>query len=271
MRKRTWILLYGIILLIAVIIWIIWGNFSIQTTQYTVSDPEIPDAFHGFRIVHVSDLHNTSYGTDNQNLLKMIQDANPDMIVVTGDLIDYYNTDVEISSRFMEEAVKIAPCYYVYGNHEVRMPNEYAQLRKRMKACGVSILEDRSVPLEKDGQSICIAGLMDYVSVSSQYISNLFREDMYTILLTHRPDHIDSYTESKVDLVLCGHTHGGQVRLPFIGSVFAPGQGLFPEYDSGMFQVDDTTMIISQGLGNSSIPVRINCRPELVIIDLKCE
>ena len=270
LRKKTIILSAIVLLLTSLTVWIIWSNVSIKVTQYTVSSSKLPTEFNGFRIVQISDLHNTSFGKNNQHLLEIIRNASPDVIVITGDLIDYYNPNIAVSTAFMEDAVNIAPCFYVNGNHEFRLTKEYPSFRKQLLELGVTVLEDNSVLYKIGGESICIAGLSDYVSVSTEFINATFQEETYNVLLSHRPDHTEAYRNSNADLVLCGHTHGGQLRLPFIGAVFAPGQGVFPQYDAGIFQLDDTTMIISQGLGNSSIPLRFNCRHEVVVIYLAC-
>lgn len=249
----------------------IWSNTSIQVTKHSVTSPKLPESFDGFRVVLVSDLHNTSFGKDNQTLLEIIRESSPDIIVITGDLVDFYDPNIEMSVAFMEEAIKIAPCFYVNGNHETRMTMDYPVLREQLIQLGVTVLEDSSVNYERNGQSICIAGLYDNVSASAEYINTILQDSTYDVLLSHRPDHTEAYEQSNADLVLSGHTHGGQLRLPFIGAVFAPGQGLFPQYDKGMFTLGNATLIISQGLGNSSIPFRFNCRPELVIIDMSAE
>ncbi len=271
MTRIKWILLFcGLTLAILVLIGLL-GSVSLTIKNHVVTDSDLPSAFSGFRIAHISDLHNAEFGQNNETLLKAIREAEPDIIVVTGDLIDSRQTDVDISASFMEQAVKIAPCYYVYGNHETRRPNEYAQLRNRMKDCGVTILEDKTVLLHRGDEAIQIAGLMDYSKLSDIYVSYLFEPGYYTLLLTHRPEHFDVYTRSGADLVLAGHAHGGQIRLPLIGALYAPGQGLFPSYADGLHSAGSTTMVVSSGLGNSLLPFRFYCPPELVIIELTCE
>jgi predicted MPP superfamily phosphohydrolase len=269
MTKGKWILLAISVILFAMILWTVWQNLTVQTTFYTVIDPALPQAFNGFRIVQISDLHNTEFGKNNQALLDKIVEAKPDMIVVTGDLLDSYEPNLEVAIRFMKEAVKIAPCYFVTGNHETRLPMEYSQLQYRMKELGVIVLNDSFVTIERDGETICIAGLSDHSKLTTEYLREHLSTDRYTILLSHRPEHFKTYLEAGMNLVLTGHTHGGQVRIPLVGALFAPGQGIFPSYDYGRFEESSTTMIVSRGLGNSSLPFRFNCQPELVIIDLK--
>lgn len=268
MKKKYRSLFICALLLAALVCWIAWGNKALTVTHYSVSSEALPKSFDGFRIAHISDLHNDTFGKENETLLGLIQDAAPDIIVVTGDLLDSYNTDVEAAAAFMESAVTIAPCYYVLGNHENRIPNEYAQLRKRMTLCGVTILNDQSVTAQRSGEQLILAGLMDYKSVSSHYISATFPGSSYTVLLTHRPEHFEQYRAAGMDLILAGHAHGGQIRLPFVGAIFAPGQGILPKYADGMHTVNGSTLIVSRGLGNSSLPFRVNNRPELVIVEL---
>lgn len=200
--------------------------------------------------------------------------------MITGDLVDSGHTDIDIAIRFAEEAARIAPVYYVTGNHEARL-SQYDRLRNGLEAAGVSMLEDRAVELERDGEKITLVGLSDPdftvrsdifgevpAMVSTKLDSLADTESSYTILLSHRPELFESYASSGIDLVLSGHAHGGQFRLPFIGGLVAPNQGLFPKYDAGVYMESSTQMVVSRGIGNSIIPVRFNNRPEIVIVEL---
>jgi predicted MPP superfamily phosphohydrolase len=204
------------------------------------------------------------------------------MIAITGDLIDSRNTDIEIALHFAEKATEIAPCYYVNGNHESRIAN-YDDLRDGLKSLGVIVLENEKKEFEKDGEKITVIGLNDPdflpndLRENSDGIVEGFLEDLsenerdFSILLSHRPELFDLYVENKINLTLCGHAHGGQFRLPFLGGIVAPNQGLFPKYDSGNFKEKSTNMIVSRGIGNSIIPFRFNNRPEVVLIELDCK
>ena len=198
----------------------------------------------------------------------------------TGDLVDSGHTDIDIAISFVEEAARIAPVYYVTGNHEARL-SQYDRLRNGLEAAGVSMLEDRAVELERDGEKITLAGLSDPdftvrgdvfgevpAMVSTKLESLADTESSYAILLSHRPELFESYASSGIDLVLSGHAHGGQFRLPFIGGLVAPNQGLFPKYDAGLYTESSTQMVVSRGIGNSIIPVRFNNRPEIVVVEL---
>ena len=266
--------------LFTVIIWIIWGNTALMVNTVTVTAGRIPAAFSGFRIAQVSDLHNAEFGENNVRLLELLSESRPDIIVITGDLVDSGHTDIDIAISFAEEAARIAPVYYVTGNHEARL-SQYDRLRNGLEAAGVSMLEDRAVELERDGEKITLVGLSDPdftvrgdvfgevpAMVSTKLESLADTESSYTILLSHRPELFESYASSGIDLVLSGHAHGGQFRLPFIGGLVAPNQGLFPKYDAGVYMESSTQMVVSRGIGNSIIPVRFNNRPEIVMVEL---
>ena len=266
--------------LIALVIWIAWGNTALELNTYTVTSSRLPKNFDGYRIAHVSDLHNAEMGKDNEKLLTMLRDADPDMIAITGDLIDSRSTNAEIALNFIREAVKIAPCYYVTGNHEARV-NEYDELKSGMEAAGVTVLEDARTEISLEGKTITLIGVndpsyqTDYLFGDAESVMNAKLEELhsekdgFTVLLSHRPELFDTYADHGMDLVLSGHAHGGQFRLPFIGGLVAPNQGLFPEYDAGIYTEGNTNMFVSRGVGNSILPFRINNRPEVILIELQ--
>lgn len=279
-KKRKWGILLGIVVL--VLVWLIWSNHRIQVTTYDSSSVRLPQEFDGYTIVQVSDLHNAEFGEKQSRLLEKIESQKPDLIAVTGDLIDSSHTDVEVAMEFIQGAVQIAPVYYVTGNHEV-WTKEYFDLKSQMEQAGVTILQDEAVPLNRDGAEIVLIGLGDPVTyeqenpqngyggtVLQDKLTELLKEypKDYSIVLSHRPEFYQNYVSSGANLVLTGHAHGGQVRIPGVGGLVAPGQGFFPEYTDGSQTEKETTMIVSRGLGNSIIPVRINNSPELVVVKL---
>ena len=276
-KKKTICILSGILLIL--IVWTAWGNAALELNTYTISSRGLPDAFDGYRIAQVSDLHNAEFGDRNQRLLEMLREAEPDMIAITGDLIDSRKTNIAVALAFAEEAVKFAPCYYVSGNHEARV-SEYQDLKTGLEAAGVTVLDDAQVKIEVSGESITVIGAndpsshADYLTsdaaVMDRKLSELSSEGAgFAILLSHRPELFDTYVAHDMDLILTGHAHGGQFRLPLIGGLIAPNQGLFPKYDDGLYSEGNTNMIVSRGLGNSIIPFRFNNRPEVVLIELK--
>lgn len=260
-----------------------YENKTLVTTEIEVINEKIPESFHGYRIVHISDLHNTEFGKDNKRLLKKIKDAKPDIIVMTGDMIDMYRPDIDVTLCLAEELVKIASVYFVSGNHDIKTVGREL-LFAGFKEIGVTTLRNRSVTLEKDGESITLSGiddpkfLDDFLSgTDEENIKNTLeslienQEDTFKILLTHRPEMFDIYSSFNIDLVLSGHAHGGQINIPFKGGLIAPGQGWFPEYYEGVYEKENTQMVVNRGLGNSAFPFRINNKPEIIIAELKSE
>ena len=278
-KKRIVVLTILTIILLTLIIWTAWGNTALELNTYTITSEKLPEAFNGYRIAHISDLHNAEMGKDNEKLLSMLREAEPDIIAITGDLIDSRDTNIEIALHFAKEAVKIAPCYYVTGNHEARV-SEYNDLKEGLNELGVIVLEDEKVEIKQYGEKIVLLGVddpsfqTDYlhgdsVTVMRGNLQELKNEEYaYRVLLSHRPELFETYVESGVDLVLSGHAHGGQFRLPFVGGLVAPNQGLFPKYETGLYTCNSTNMLVSRGIGNSIIPFRFNNRPEVILIEL---
>jgi len=273
--------LYSLSIFVFIFIWLYWGNNSIQITNIEVREKALPQAFNGFKIVQVSDLHNAEFGENQSRLLKKIKKMSPDIIAVTGDLIDSNHTDIDKAMEFIKGAADIAPIYYVTGNHEAALKN-YAEIEKMLRQEKVIILNDKTVRLEKNEEKIYILGLTDYNFyirgefketrnyIIKQKLEELFLEaDGYKILLSHRPELFKLYCEEEMNLVLSGHAHGGQIYAPVLGGLIAPNQGILPKYTQGVYKNKDTKMVVSRGMGNSIIPLRVNNRPELVLITLK--
>ncbi len=272
-NKKKIIALIISVLLVMICIWTVWGNITIKTTYFSISNDNIPTSFDGYKIAQISDLHNAEFGDDNEKLFEILEKEQPDIIAITGDLIDSNHTDIDVAIDFVEKAVEIAPCYFVTGNHEYWLGDAYEEVEKQLRECGVNVLRNEQIKLERNGECIQLIGVDDpnFTITSMTETLSEFSIDNYSILLSHRPEIFDSYAESKVDLVLSGHAHGGQFRLPLIGGLIAPNYGFFPKYDSGKYSKDNTTMIVSCGIGNSVVPVRFNNRPEVVIVELVSE
>ncbi len=267
MKKNYHRIILGIISVL-LLLWIIWGNVTIGVTHYTIVNDRIPAAFTDYKIAVISDFHNACFGKENRRLIEAIEQESPDMIAITGDLIDSGKPKVEVAESLVRKLTEIAPVYFVTGNHESWVPETYQELESKLIDAGVNILHDSVVEIEKKGETIQIAGLDDSENKPQAKLKKMTLSDDYCILLAHRPEPFRDYASEMVDLVLSGHTHGGQFRLPFAGGVVAPGQGFFPKYDAGEYTVDNTTMIVSRGIGNSVIPIRINNRPEVVMVRL---
>lgn len=259
-------------------------NFFVDYCRYFVSVK--PYFLHDFKIVSVTISLCNLFVIDNQGqknhkqLLELLSESKPDIIVITGDFVDAGHTDIDVAFDFAKVAVNIAPVYYVTGNHEASL-SQYDELKTGLEAIGVIVLEDEAIQLKHEKETITLIGLSDPnftlkgdmfgeapAMVSTKLNSLVDDESSYTILLSHRPELFESYAHCNIDLVLSGHAHGGQFRLPFIGGLIAPDQGIFPKYDAGLFTNGSTNMIVSRGLGNSIIPIRFNNRPEVIVIEL---
>lgn len=245
--------------LIAFFCWFSNSKFTVE--KYTVNSAKAPEK--PVKIVHLSDLHAKSFGKDNRKLVAAVAAQNPDFIAFTGDIIHLYRKpDEKVAISLVRELCKIAPVYYVSGNHEMRYKN-YRDFSARLSVAGAVVLENSCVRTH----GITIVGL----GCAQLRNNTLFRitpqDEGFKLLLAHEPQHIRRYARAGYDLVLCGHAHGGQWRIPFSGQgIYAPGQGLLPEYTSGKHICGSTQMIISRGLGNSEFPLRIFNRPEVLVI-----
>lgn len=278
MRKREKIII--LICIVAILMWMLYTNLCVTFTHYTISFDSLPKSFQGFKIAHISDFHNARFGNAVESIVDGINEEKPDIIVITGDLIDSSNTNIEVSLDLVKGLVEIAPCYFVTGNHEAWVNNDdYQILENGLTEYGVVILRDSEVLLSKGDEKISLIGVddPDYAdsvngianTMSVDKIDKLSSEGLFTIMLSHRPEYYKIYKATDVNLVLSGHAHGGQFRLPFIGGLVAPNQGLLPKYDSGVYQEDEFAMVVNRGIGNSIIPIRFNNQPEVIIIEVR--
>ena len=247
-----------LMLLIAIISIIYCENNFLEKTRYIYKSKKIPKSFDGFKIIQISDLHDKTFGRDNKNLIRIIDDENPDIIVVTGDIYYYYNGKT--------------------GNHEYKDKN-WETHRKIIEGFGIKIIDNMVDIIRNDYEDIYIYGLKDPAFYHKSLRYSIFEEELdkmkksmddekFGILLSHRPDKIDIYSRNKVDLVFSGHAHGGQIRL-FGKGILSPAEGFFPKYTSGMHVKENTIVIISRGLGRTIFTFRLFNRPEVVITSLK--
>lgn len=256
--------------------------WRLTLSNYVVESDKLPGEFDGFRILQVSDLHNNKLLCHNGRLASKIKTLAPDIIVVTGDVVDSGWTDLDVAVRFIREAAAVCPVFYVPGNHEARL-RERDILFRMLKHAGATLLFDRRECIEKGAGKLFITGVTDphFDRLKAKGVSGSMRltarlrsmpaveEEFFNILLTHRSEHPALYSKYGYDLIFAGHAHGGQWRLPAFGAVYSPNQGLFPEYTAGVHRMDGAEMIISRGLGNSVLPLRINNPFELVMVTLK--
>ena len=270
------------VLIIGCIIFCLWQNNSITISESDYINAKMPDLFNDFIIAHISDLHNKQFGKNQEYILTKLEDIVPNAIVITGDLVDRRKYDLDKAMAFVEGALDIAPVFYISGNHEA-WSGKYSTIKKELEDAGVHVLDNDVIRLSIGGSSIYMFGVRDPDFHTSNYLEGTDITEMtdqfkqwstykgFKILLSHRPELFDLYCENKMDLIFTGHAHGGQVRIPFIGGLVAPDQGLFPKYTSGYYTKDESTMYVSRGLGNSIIPIRIFNRPEIIVVTLKAK
>lgn len=273
-----------LLIVIALLLFCNFQNKHLETTHYTYEAEQLGVDLDGYRIVQISDLHNAKFGKNNQKLVDRIRECAPDMIVLTGDIVDSNHTNVDRAVQFVDEIVKICPVYYVTGNHEYWLEaSEYDELMSGLTGAGAVILDDQVVEISRGDAKFRLVGLDDR-SLSDGTLGTLLNDQAgqkeetadnensekkeFTVVLAHEPQYLARYASAGVDLVLSGHAHGGQFRLPFVGGIVAPDQGFLPEYTAGEYYMDGTEMIVSRGLGNSVIPVRLFNYPEIVCVEL---
>jgi len=215
------------------------------------------------RIVQLSDLHRAEFGEDNQDLIDLVASKKPDLIVTTGDMIDIRTQDISDCIDLYRRLCRIAPVYYSLGNHEIDR-SDLRHLLSSLRSAGVHVLDQRTEDIYANGLSFRIGGC--YRADGLPY---LLEEGPVDILLCHFPQDLDWYAAYDIPLTFSGHTHGGQFRIPLADiALYAPGQGWFPEYTTGLYQQGSSAMIVSRGLGNSSFPFRVHNPPEIVVVDL---
>lgn len=263
---------------------------SLEKAEYIIENDKIPKEFDDFSIVQISDLHNAEFGKDNYKLLKMVDDLKPDIVVITGDLVDGEKSNFEVALKLIDKLSKKYKIYHVIGNHEEkallkRYKEKYENYFSQLYSKKIINLDNKCVKITKGKSSINLYGIV----IPLRYYKYLFNKneksdleedfikdklgnvckDEYNILLSHTPFYFDKYADWVVDLVLAGHVHGGIIRLPFLGGLLSPNREFFPEYDLGKYEKDRSVMVLSKGLGGSKVLIRINCRPEVVKITLK--
>lgn len=267
----------GAIMIVVIAAYIYVQNEWIEVKMYKIKIPKLPTLFEGFKIVQVSDTQFPHNASNVMGLLALIKKQNPDLIVVTGDMIDRRGRDLEKDGTvaFCHELVKICDVYAITGNHEYTSPL-YEEWKTLITKCGIRLLLNEYTILERDNDRIALLGL----DIDVPYHEDQFQSDLYEIrgipriLLSHKPNLNKSFESDKnairPHLVLSGHAHGGQFRIPFWRGLYSPDQGVLPKYTNGLYALENNvTMLVSRGLGNSSFPFRLNNRPHMPVIILK--
>ena len=257
-----------ILCIIVILLYIISGFYNpLVLTRYDYTSSKVPEGFDGYRIVHISDFHCKEFGDGESDLIAMIRNAEPDLILFTGDSIDDEHSLANYRD-LITGIYDVAPIYYVNGNHEYDASAPLAEMKELNEKYQVHDLNDASVVVEHNGDSILLSGL-DFRLTMRGLRNNIdyANTTMFNILLYHGTDKFDGIAPYNYDLVLSGHTHGGIVCLPFIGGIISNQKELFPKYDSGVYTSGLSTMISSRGLGDASIPRFHNPR-EVICITL---
>jgi len=260
---------------------IYFDNTLIKVSSYKIKSDKIPKGFNKFKIVHLSDLH--SYGFKNYNiqLIKKINNENPNIIIMTGDMVNKYDTNFEKFLNLSEVLSKKYDIYYILGNHEVRLKKDDLDfIIRKLKKFGIRVLSNEKVNIMRKKDYINIYGMdipLSYYKIINKPsnvgeiingVLNQCNEKEYNILLAHNPLYFEEYAKNNVDLTLSGHVHGGMIRLPFIGALLSPERKFFPKYSSGVYKVNNKKLIVSRGIGHSRPGVRLFNRPEIVSITL---
>lgn len=281
-RKRRHPLRWALILLVLAVggwFWFRWQCWGLQVTHTDVALERLPEGFDGYKIVHLSDLHGHEYGENSQDLLALVAEQKPDLIVITGDLIDQEG-QLQMIPALARGLAATAPTYYITGNHEWGLGTRAVkELKGLLSQCGVTPLSNQYEILERDGARIVLAGVDDPNGYADQKTpEELFAQiennapGLFTLLLAHRNDRFGQYADAGYDFVMSGHGHGGIVRLPFVGGLVGTNRQFFPKWTSGVYTQRDSTLFVSRGLGNNTVPFqgfRLFNRPELAVVTLK--
>lgn len=270
--KKKWKIRHIVILflLIFVIAYVIYGfcDTKLTLTLYDYHNTKLPEEFNGFKIIQISDLHHKNFGKNQEQLIDMIRKEKPDIILLTGDIADEEHTNMKPIEDMLVGICDIASVYYVSGNHELynKAKKQYDKLEELFDEYGVMDIDDETVEIEKGNASIYLHG-EKYRNKSIAKHMEYVDESKFNILMYHCSDAFDLINNFGYDIIFSGHTHGGVVKLPFIGGLVGNGGELFPKYDSGAFIHEKCTMFSSSGLGDTKFP-RFNNPPEVLSVTL---
>lgn len=261
---------------------------KIDVTKYAISNEKIPEEFNGFKIVQLSDFHSQGYRNTTEDIINKVKDINPDIIVMTGDMVSWDMEDIDEVKVLIKSLVELYPIYYIDGNHEhlaeILRPGKYVAFIEFMKELGVTTIKNDYIEIYKGDKSINLYGInlpldgatglyVNKFQLEKNYVEKTLPEvdnDKFNILLAHTPTFIKQYSQWGADLVLCGHMHGGIVRIPFTNiGLLSPERTIFPKYAAGKFKVNGSIMIVNRGIGGSSFDLRLFNNPEITVITLR--
>ena len=261
---------------------------KIDVTKYTISNEKIPEEFNGFKIVQLSDFHSQGYRNTTEDIINKVKHINPDIIVMTGDMVSWDMEDIDEVKVLIKSLVELYPIYYIDGNHEhlaeILRPGKYVAFIEFMKELGVTTIKNDYIEIYKGDKSINLYGInlpldgatglyVNKFQLEKNYVEKTLpeaNEEKFNILLAHTPTFIKQYSQWGADLVLCGHMHGGIVRIPFTNiGLLSPERTIFPKYAAGKFKVNGSIMIVNRGIGGSSFDLRLFNNPEITVITLR--
>lgn len=259
-------------------------NTLIQVSKYEINSDKIPKEFNKFKIVHLSDFHSYGLKRDNLKIFEVIEEESPDVIVMTGDMINKYDRNFKKFLNLAEVLSKKYKIYYIIGNHEIRLRKEDLEfILKKLSDFGIRILKDEKVTIVRKKEHINIYGInipLSYYKIINkpdnvgEVISKLLKsckKEEYNIVLAHNPLYFEQYSKENVDLILSGHVHGGMIRLPLLGAILSPERKFFPKYSSGIYEMNNKKLLVSRGLGHSKNGVRLFNRREIICITLNSQ
>ncbi|MDX8045920.1 metallophosphoesterase [Gracilibacillus sp. S3-1-1] len=269
MKRRRMCILLGFLLILSILVRAYYDTNYFKVAELQLTTTKL-DNGQSFQILQITDLHNKQFGTNNEKLIHKVKDIDADAIVITGDLIDRKTSDLQPVFTLIERLKEItSPIYFVSGNHEWENEEKaafFAGLTER----GIQILDNQNQTLEIDGITVNLTGVADLSTNHDNIVKAMkgIHIQDFTVLLSHTPP-INSYDEysDMIDIVLSGHTHGGQIRVPFIGAIVAPEQGLFPKHPGGLVSLYENKQIyIDSGLGTSNVPIRLFNQSQMTLI-----
>jgi predicted MPP superfamily phosphohydrolase len=275
------IIVLAIFAILSVLIFL--QNTSIEVSKYKIKSDKIPKEFNKFKIIHLSDFHSYGFFKDNFRMIEKINNEHPNIIVMTGDMVNKYDENFEKFLNLAEALSKKYEIYYIIGNHEMRLrKNNLNYIIQKLKKFGIKVLNDEKITIIREKEFINIYGInipLSYYKIVNKPINvqdvinsllNKCAEKEYNILLAHNPLYFEEYSKQNVDLILSGHVHGGMVRLPFIGALLSPERKFFPKYSSGVYELNNKKLLVSRGLGHSRPGIRLFNKREIVSITLNC-
>ena len=272
MRKVFYLVLI-VVLAVLLLVELYRSNHIIDLERITVTRPNLPEGFDGFKIAHISDLHGAQFGVDNADLIAMIREEKPDIIVITGDYVDTTSRDLDMVYATARDLAAVAPCYFVPGNHEYK--EGFASIKKELERAGVTVLQNQAVEIERNGDAITLLGVddpngrADMITMEEAVRLAKQRGPDFLLMLNHRYSRAEEASALGADVMLAGHAHGGLIRLPFTDGIVGPSYKWFPKHTNGLYDIDGMALVTSRGLGNAGMTRRLFNPPHLPIIELK--